>query len=249
MRFVPAVSLLLLTVPCFAQMAPGRAGPVSQTNNPVSMVLERKHTQTLADGTHINTVTHEYFYRDSLGRTRTENELVTTALGNGVPRHSVFVQDPVARTSTNWQTGLPEGMPHHYVRVERTVMQRPLMSDAPKANPPGVNPHAGTSQNSSQPQPNMTMERLGTEDVLGLTCEASRMTIVFPVGYSGNDLPITNTEDRCISREFGKVLLEVIQDPRLGKRSVALQSVSRGEPDPSLFQPPPDYIDAKSGAR
>ena len=80
MRFALAVPVLLLSAPCMAQMVSsgvGGYGMGAQTNNPVSMVFEHKQTQTLTDGTHISLVSHEYFYRDNLGRTRIETEFVT----------------------------------------------------------------------------------------------------------------------------------------------------------------------------
>ena len=62
----------------------GFGGIGAQTNNPITMVFEHKQTQTLADGTHINIVSHEYFYRDNLGRTRTESEF----------HHAIFWTEP-----------------------------------------------------------------------------------------------------------------------------------------------------------
>jgi hypothetical protein len=251
-RSVLTCALILLTAPCMAQIMTGSvsgyAGPASQTNNPVSMVFEHKQSQTLADGTHILTVTHEYFYRDSLGRTRNESEFPAFAGRTERPR-SVSVQDPVARTFTNWQTGGSDGMVHQFNRTEQAQHQQPLMRSAPSVNQPGVAVQARPPQVSTQPRPKTTTEQLGMQDVQGMPCEASRMTIVYPVDFMGNDRPITTVTEHCRSREFGRVLRESTEDPRNGTRTTTLQSVSRGEPDPSLFQPPPDYIDAKSGAR
>ena len=252
MRFAPTITLFLLSTPCFAQIAmgvsSGYGGPAAQTNNPVSMVFEHKQTQTLADGTHINTVTHEYFYRDSLGRTRMENEVQTFGFVSGTPMHSVNVHDPVARTSTNWQTGGPEGRAHQFNRYDQNPPQRPLMTTAPISSqshllaPPPVQP-------ASRPRPKTTTESLGTQDVQGVPCEASRTTVVYPVDFFGNDRPITTVMERCQSREFDRVLRDSTEDPRSGTRTTTLQSISRGEPDPSLFQPPPDYVDSKSMTR
>ncbi len=251
MRFAPAISLLLLSAPCLAQMVTGSMsgyyGPSSQTNNPVSMVFEHKQSQTLPDGTHILTVTHEYFYRDSLGRIRNESEFPAFAGRTERPR-SVSVQDPVARTFTTWQTGGSDAVVHQFNRTEQAQPQQPLMRSAPSVNQPGVALQARPSQVTT-PRPKTTTEQLGMQDVQGMPCEASRMTTVYPVDFMGNDRPMTTVTDRCLSREFGRMLLEVTEDPRNGTRTTTLQSVSRGEPDPSLFQPPPDYIDARSGAR
>ena len=63
-------------------------------------------------------------------------------------------------------------------------------------------------------------------------------TTVYPTDFLGNDRPITTVTERCQSGEFGRELRNLTEDPRSGTRSTTLQSISRGEPDPSLFQPP-----------
>jgi len=37
------------------------------------------------------------------------------------------------------------------------------------------------------------------------------------------------------------MILQDRSDPRSGETITKLQNVSRAQPDPSLFQPPPDY--------
>jgi hypothetical protein len=98
-------------------------------------------------------------------------------------------------------------------------------------------------------RPKTTTEQLGTQDVQGVPCEASRMTTVYPTDFFGNDRPITTVTERCQSREFGRILSDTTEDPRSGTRSTTLQSITRGEPDASLFKPAADYVDAKPNMR
>jgi hypothetical protein len=44
------------------------------------------------------------------------------------------------------------------------------------------------------------------------------------------------------------VILSHMNDPRSGEQTLKLININRSEPDPSLFQPPPDYtvVDEKA---
>ena len=247
MRFAPAIVLLLASASCLAQTTGYRA-PTSQTNNPVSMVFEHKQTQTLADGTNINIVSHEYFYRDSLGRTRTETEFVTPFFGQSQPARNVSVRDPVAKTFTTWQTGGTSPFVPTFRRNDELTPPHPVLAAPANGSQSRTGLPVRTPQLVATPGPKTTTEQLGTLDMQGVPCEASRTTVVYPVGFMGNDRPVTTVAQRCQAREFGRELLDFTEDPRTGTRSMALQSIRRGEPDPSLFLPPPNYIDAKSQA-
>ncbi len=246
----PAVFLLLLSMSCTAQGIVVHSGDVqlfsgsvgSQTNNPVTMVFEHKQVQTLVDGPHITNITHETFYRDTLGRTRMENESPMFGMGASTPMRSISVQDPVAQTSTNWQLGGYGNMPHEYFRMDTNRHTQPIQMMTQLLAPPPVAPRP-RAQIQPRLQPKNTTEQLGTQDVQGVPCEATRTTTVYPVDFMGNDRPITVTQDFCNSREFGRNIRESMEDPRTGVRTTTLQTISRGEPDPSLFQPPADYTE------
>ena len=218
-------------------------GPTSFTNNPVSMVFESKHVQTLADGTHITTSILNYFYRDTLGRTRTDTETPAMAGKSEHPR-SIFVQDPVAGITLNWESG-QTGSTRQYTRATIPAVQ----PHAPvQRNPAPIAPAKSTDPGVSKlppatAGPQFKHEDLGMLQLQGASCKASRITVTFPVGLLGNDRPIVTTQDQCASQEFGRILLEVNEDPRTGTRTLSVQSITRGEPDPSLFQPPPGYAE------
>ncbi len=155
---------------------------------------------------------------------------------------SVNVQDPVAQTNTNWQAGGPGFMPHEYFRMETNRPVQPIQIMTQVLAPPPVAPRP-PAPTPPRLQLKNTTEQLGTQDVQGVPCEASRTTVVYPVDFMGNDRPITSVNESCNSREFGRNLRESMDDPRTGVRTTTLQSISRGEPDPSLFQPPADYTE------
>ncbi|MGI4854864.1 MAG: hypothetical protein ACRYF4_12560 [Janthinobacterium lividum] len=247
--------LLLLVPPCAAQsiavgttLHTGSTAP--RTSNPVTMVFERMQTQTLADGTHVSSTTHERFWRDAAGRTRFDRESVMPSQSGAVVT-MVLVQDPVARFILHWQTGLASTSQHQFTSLD--------MDEIPHAPRPRARPDAEGSdvpipqlqrapatpqrQLDEQPKPKNTVEKFGVQQVQGEPCEASRITTVYPVGSMGNDRVLTTIAERCVSHEFGRALREVVQDPRYGSRTLMLQSITRGEPDPMLFHPPADYAE------
>jgi hypothetical protein len=219
-----------------------------QTGLPVSMVFERKSVQTLADGTHITRITHESFYRDSQGRTRAEFELNTAPSMAQGTRSNVIVTDPVAAQSIAWTIG--PGFPKSYT-VTSTQRPAPSGSAGLRIAPPSAGSSAAGAVAAQPPPPPpsitvraaATQETLGQQEVQGAACTATRSTSVFPVDMIGNDRPITVVQDRCMSREFGRVLSERLDDPRTGLRTLTLTSLSRTEPDPALFQPPAGFTE------
>jgi hypothetical protein len=90
-------------------------------------------------------------------------------------------------------------------------------------------------------RPKSTSEDLGTQSIEGVLAGGVRITIVFPVGSQGNDRPIQMVRESWVSNELGLTLLEKLADPRFGDSVTRVTSLDRSEPDPALFQVPPDY--------
>jgi len=84
-------------------------------------------------------------------------------------------------------------------------------------------------------------EDLGTQIIEGIPAEGKRHTTTYPVGFMGNDRPITNTSESWTSPDLKEVILSKSNDPRSGEHTHKLVNISRNEPDPSLFEPPPGY--------
>ncbi len=241
--FMPlAIAAQTATVSLTSSTTPG-ALPFSSpvTNNPVSLVEVRTRTQTLADGTHIVRKTREMFYRDAQGRTRSETELPAPAVAH-TQIHTVTVYDPIAGKTLTW-TENPSATRKEY--FARTVTKPALMADAPPPvqmepvrNPPLLPDTAAASN-----RPQVQREDLGMHDVQGFPCKADRSTTTYPVDFLGNDRPIVVTEERCVSRELGRTLQQTRSDPRSGVTTLAVESLTRGEPSPTLFQPPAGYTE------
>jgi hypothetical protein len=77
--------------------------------------------------------------------------------------------------------------------------------------------------------------------IQGLEAKGTRVTSVIPAGQMGNDNPITTTQELWRAPGFRFPLREIYDDPRTGKRTREVVSLTIGEPDLSLFQPPEGY--------
>lgn len=90
-------------------------------------------------------------------------------------------------------------------------------------------------------------ESLGTQTIAGVQAEGTRNTFTIPAGKIGNERPIVTTSERWYSPELQAVVLSKTSDPRMGENTYRLTNLVRAEPDPALFQVPPDYTIKESG--
>ena len=93
-------------------------------------------------------------------------------------------------------------------------------------------------QAHSKAQPEV--EKLGQETIDGVYAEGERVTTVIRAGTQGNDRDITVVTERWRSPDLGIEVLSKTTDPR-GDTTTEIKNLSRTEPDPALFQIPPDY--------
>jgi hypothetical protein len=98
-----------------------------------------------------------------------------------------------------------------------------------------------TGQTGDVAHPQTTPEKLGTQTIEGVLAEGTRNTTTWPVGTQGNDRALTSTTETWMSPELKVIILSRRSDPRSGEQTQKLINIDRSEPDPSLFQPPPDY--------
>jgi hypothetical protein len=187
------------------------------------------HVQTLPDGTRITLPpTRIIEYRDSLGRTRSE-QTSEPANPGAQPLTSIRIDDTVSGVSYKL-------FPDTHTAKD---VSRPARGQAPAA--PQVRPEAPAKAAVQKQQPATSRESLGTRMIEGIKVVGDRVTRVYPVGYYGNDRPITETREHWRSLELGIMFLEIDSSPRDGDMTRRVTNISRAEPDPSLFKLPPDY--------
>jgi len=230
--------------PHVSSLAPGGFQPTIRqvTGKPYSLELESEQKQTLADGTNISRKTSiRREYRDSEGRTRTENEPIFS--GRGVTSYPLIqIADPVAqfrymintRTKTANRvpakvlTGLPQVHPGMHVATSYVVA-------GASTNPPD-GPHLHAKR-----------EPLGTQVFEGVAAEGFRITTTFPVGSMGNDRPFETVCEQWTSPELGTMVMTKCSDPRSGETTTRLTHAQLSEPDAALFRVPDGYKVFKDG--
>jgi hypothetical protein len=200
------------------------AAPVA--GQPYSAVRVQRMRQKLADGTTISHEGHHEVARDAEGRVRVQLRMGKNQNGEAESA-MVFVLDPVAHTLTTWTTG-PKA------NKTASVVKLPAQRKSRAAQ-------ARVEGDSTRPQPIVTTENLGMQTVQGLQVSDVRTTTIVPAGRSGNDAPITKTQEVWTSPELKLVMKEQWNDPRSGERTIELDNFSQAEPDPALFHPPQGY--------
>jgi hypothetical protein len=193
---------------------------------PFSAAVEIVRNQTLADGTHVATKSKALVYRDSSGRVEYQSYL-PTGMNQPAPEepNMVLILDPVSGFS---YTLFPQQGPVAYRHGLNAVFQR-----APARGP--------ASDSRAEPEPKVTFERLGTQQMDGLVVIGQRVTRTYPAGAVGNDAPITVTSETWRSDELGLIVVHKDLDPRTGDHEIRVTSITRVEPAADLFQVPADY--------
>jgi hypothetical protein len=84
-------------------------------------------------------------------------------------------------------------------------------------------------------------EDLGTQVIQGVSAQGKRVTRVIAAGQEGNEKEIDIVSETWYSPDLQVVVMSKTSDPRFGESTYQLNSISRAEPDPTLFVVPADY--------
>ena len=204
-------------------------------NAPYSAEITTETTQALPDGDHTHQVVSSHVFRDSEGRTRSEQSLA--GLGAIAPNSSlptvVFVQDPVAGTSYFLDA----------THKTATRSEWPMMGRGPGQKGPGPGGRGGPGGRRG-PRPEQAgakTESLGRQTMEGVAVDGTRLTTVIPAGQIGNEQPIQIVTERWYSPDLQLYVLTRHSDPRAGETVTRVTNLSRGEPPKSLFEVPADF--------
>lgn len=192
-------------------------------DSPFSAQVSVETDQVLGDGTHITRKTNGSLSRDSAGRLRQE---LTISLPS-VPSTAdigkiVIIFDPT--TGAQWTL-----MPAMKTAMKMTM---PLPT-TPKQNTVSKTEFFGDEG---------TAEKLGTENIEGVTVTGTRYTSTVPAGQLGNNQPLQLVSERWYSADLHVPLLLKRTDPMNGSKTLKLTDIRRDEPDPALFSVPADYV-------
>jgi hypothetical protein len=228
-------------------------------NAPYSADIVTDSTQTLPDGNHIHQSTTAKFYRDSEGRTRSEQSVNLNGLAaNASLPHVVFINDPVAGVNyalnTNEHTATKATWTPHS-RGGRSGQAGSPSPDQAQAGPPRRGPGPGPNGAGPGPRPhgansqNVKTESLGRQTIEGVQADGTRTTWSIPAGQMGNELPIQIVTESWYSSDLHTEILYKHSDPRMGDMVRKLANVSRSEPSRTMFEAPADYKVTEAGNR
>ena len=217
------------------------AGIEAVTGAPFSAEEINETTQVLSDGNRIIRKTTARIYRDSEGRTRQEHPLqspFTSETPGDAPRF-VTINDPVAGANYTLNSPNKTAQKMLFLSSKRMVSARRVLSlsSDQTSTPPQATNRVGRPIEG----PQSTTESLGTRTIEGFEVQGTRSTMTIPANQLGNERPIEIVSERWYSPALHMPLLMKTNDPRFGESFTRLTNISVDEPDPSLFQIPPDY--------
>jgi hypothetical protein len=226
----------------------GGGGPLIVSGRPLTATEERKTVQTLGDGTVIEKSDSNKFFRDSMGRTRVEQEWEgRTVIAIMDPVARFFVQlDPEKKTarksaiSPNATTG---GVSVHEGAVGYSTSTgggfAGTVTVMPRTVVPGAGGGVGMGRSASMPKP--VTEDLGSQSIGGVLAAGTRNTVTIPTGQIGNNRDINIVNERWYSTDLQMLIKTVNSDPRFGVTTYELKNVLQVEPSLNLFEIPADY--------
>jgi hypothetical protein len=200
----------------------------------VRVTVEKKQP----DGTTVRNVSRILSARDSNGKERYEESLgcFRDKDGRTYDMVNVTIGDPVAGTSLQWRLG-----------------PNPQQKDAPLLHQPEA--FAGSQVPPSmrewnyeyvqtvpgQPTRTIRGESIGNKEIHGIDVQGQRNTVTTPSVEQGCTQPAVVIHDWWISTTLGVVMAGTSDDSVRGHTEMELDNFTIGEPDPSVFQPPPGY--------
>lgn len=187
--------------------------------------------QIRTDGTRVDENRTALFYRDSSGRNRTERPV-------SIPGSPVMVtiMDP----ALGCEYVLSPGDKTAYKLTGVHVRTEPLgdyqasaasLETATESNLPAV---PGGAQTRT--------EDLGNQTMQGLQVHGVRTSTIWPAGtFNNNDREITTTVESWSYPALGNVVISSKTSRPNLIEDYSVSGVKLGDPEPSLFAPPPDY--------
>jgi hypothetical protein len=193
---------------------------------PFTATLDTEWVKYAADGVTITLANERHIARDGRGRIYEERWFLVPKNGN-VKSEMNWIQlaDPKLRTQYNCGT-------QRHICELRTYDPGDDLSAAAPLKP--LPPRAMSADNVS-------VEDLGTRNLVGIDTIGRRETITVEAGTIGNDQPFTTLKEYWHSQELGLNLLSIRSGPMVGKQTFTITELTAAEPDPQLFELPAGY--------
>jgi len=195
------------------------------TGIPLTAQIAVTHENTLSDGNHISRTSQTTLYRDAQGRTRREVTIDAATPATATVKHVIImINDPVS------------GKRYMLDPTNKTARELP----GPRGRGDHPKRPAGEAVKEMLSK-NVQRDQLGNKTISGFEASGEKVTRTIPAGEIGNEKPIEVVTERWFSSDLQLPVLLVHTDPLMGTATTKVTSVTRGEPDASLFQVPSDY--------
>lgn len=202
-----------------------------------------EHTQTLADGNRIHQTITSQVARDSQGRIRREESLP----GPANAPHLIMIDDPVAGVhwTLNPANKTASKLPIKHVMTSAMnpagAAGRAMTLSTEGGGPITIAFAGGAPAKDASEANDVAKTDLGMETIEGVPAQGTRITHTIPAGQVGNDQPLVITTETWMSPDLKVLVMSKTSDPRMGETTYRLTNILRAEPDPALFEVPPDY--------
>jgi hypothetical protein len=252
-RCLTVILLCGLVFPAFAQHGLTRKNPVTypctkaygdrigyRSGAPFTATWKHVVTARYADGMPISADTTDTIARDSAGKTYFEVSFSTASSSGNLGARSFQIIDPIKPIAFSWSEGSNAPnvvlVSHGSNPDTRDLKQR--LDEAPWTEPGCF---AWDKVDGQYQGGNFQRENLGTKTILGIEAEGILDTRVLLAGYEGYNETVTVTEERWYSSDLQIELLNIVDDPRVGRDTWELANIVRIEPSPALFRLPSGY--------
>jgi hypothetical protein len=243
-------ALLLAASPAKAQCGPNTVGFRNVgivANNPFHAEVTRTTTGHTDMAATLRQNYPQWVARDTQGRIRTETVVGEFKHDNGpdagsnVEARVILICDPVAQTITHIDTATATAKIVHSRYGAPSA--RSLKSVTPRS-------FCSSRMPSSHLASRFEVEDLGDQTIEGVEAHGERIKLPMIGAAAGEESPNGgSTSERWCSDSLSALVLTITGNTRTGvKSTIAMQKIERTEPDPVLFQIPPDYTVTESVA-
>lgn len=200
-------------------------------NAPFSGIVNIERTDIRKDGLVIKYNSTREIARDSRGRIHNELRSFIPVSSTATPKLlSVHLYDPQTRVSTEIDI------------LKRTFWAR-TMNHPPSTEPPSI--RFAAPDGNAPPNEFTKQEDLGVREIAGVSAHGMLQTQTLPGENGGKDVVVT--DEHWYSQDLRIYVVIKHSDPRKEITTMAVDQITRAEPDPALFEVPEGYSQPRQG--
>lgn len=196
---------------------------------PFTLMLETEWVKQLYDGGTVTFVNKRQIARDAAGRVYQERWALVPKNDERVKSFMTVIQIADPNTHTRYDCFLVTKKNTcellEYAGSTSKIYKPETVATGPLPGDQGTAIH----------------ETLGKQFIAGVETEGTRNTVIYNPGVFGNDRKVTVEQEFWYSPQLGLNLLSIRSDPRIGKQTFTVTTVTLGDPDPALFELPAGY--------